>query len=84
MTVKTSVASLGLQASCADSPPRPPLPPTPPNKSESKTKPRLAFSVDSLLSTIAASKDTPDKPDDDVIDDEDLGKTHLICEIVFS
>ena len=83
MTVKTSVASLGLQASCADSPPRPPLPPTPPNKSESKSKPRLAFSVDSLLSTIAASKDTP-KPDDDVIDDEDLGKTHLIYAKVFS
>ena len=74
MTVKTSVASHGLKTTSAESPPRPLLPPTPPSKSESKTKTRLAFSVDSLLSTVAASKQPQKYEDEEAIDEEDLGK----------
>merc|ERR1712018_589068 len=72
MTVKTSVASHGLKTASAESPSRPLLPPTPPSKSESKTKTRLAFSVDSLLSTVAASKQPQKSEDEEAIDEEDL------------
>ena len=95
MTVKTSVASHGLPTPCsADSPPRPPLPPTPPTivvglpniksaAADSKTKSRLAFSVDSLLSTVAKATTTtkePPKVEDDVMDDDDdlVGKVHAL------
>jgi len=74
----------------ADSPPRPPLPPSPPtivvglpniksvssstSSNDSKTKSRLAFSVDSLLSTVAkattTTKELP-KVEEDVLDEED-------------
>merc|ERR1711874_642479 len=73
----------------ADSPPRPPLPPSPPtivvglpniksvssstSSNDSKTKSRLAFSVDSLLSTVAkattTTKELP-KVEEDVLDDD--------------
>ena len=82
MTVKTSVASHGLKTASAESPPRPLLPPTPPSKSESKTKTRLAFSVDSLLSTVAASKQPQKSEDEEAIDEEDLGKVFTFLQSV--
>ena len=86
MTVKTSVASHGLPISpcSADSPPRPPLPPTPPtivvglpsiksvSVSEKQTKSRLAFSVDSLLSTVAKVRTKEPEPEPKVEDDVDV------------